>query len=164
MSEIKPTLVYGSEAWTIKKQGWKRTAASEMRFMRQTAGYTILDKKRNSAFWRITTRTNHHLPTAIQSTMEITHWTHGRHQMAKTNYILQTTRKEITGKTSKTLVWDRNGPLGPTRELLMGPRVHTAFSKTWSVVSNVSNVAFRKPSTCVLYVNSYNLLLRNTDR
>jgi hypothetical protein len=43
----KPTLVYGSESWTIKKQDEKRLEAAEMRFMRWTAGYTILDKKRN---------------------------------------------------------------------------------------------------------------------
>jgi hypothetical protein len=48
--------------------------------------------------------------------MEITHWTHGRHQMAKTIYILQTARKDITGKTSKMLVWDSNGPLRPPRD------------------------------------------------
>jgi hypothetical protein len=33
--------------------------------------------------------------------------------MAETNYILQAAREDITGKTAKTLVWDRNGPLGP---------------------------------------------------
>jgi hypothetical protein len=43
----KPTLVYGSESWTIKKQDEKRLEAAEMRFMRWTAGYTILDMKRN---------------------------------------------------------------------------------------------------------------------
>jgi hypothetical protein len=57
-------------------------------------------------FGKITSRTNYHLPTAIQSTLEIAQWTHGRHQMAKSNYFLQTTRKEITGKTSKMLVSD----------------------------------------------------------
>jgi hypothetical protein len=43
----RPTLVSGSEAWTVKKQDEKRLEAAEMRFMRRTAGYTILDKKRN---------------------------------------------------------------------------------------------------------------------
>jgi hypothetical protein len=66
-------------------------------------------------FGRITSRTNHHRSTAIQSKMKITHWTHDKTPDGQTNYILQTTRKEITGKTSKTLVWDRSGPLGPTR-------------------------------------------------
>lgn len=36
--------------------------------------------------------------------------------MDEINYILQTTRKDINGKTSKTIVWDRNGPLGLTRD------------------------------------------------
>jgi hypothetical protein len=46
ISTLKPTLVYGSEALTIKKQDGKRPVASEMRLMRQTAGCTILDRKR----------------------------------------------------------------------------------------------------------------------
>jgi hypothetical protein len=43
----KPPLVYGSEAWTAKKQDEKRLEAAEMRFVRRTAGHIILDKKRN---------------------------------------------------------------------------------------------------------------------
>jgi hypothetical protein len=44
----KPTLVYGSETWTVKKKPYeKRLEAAEMRFMRQTVRYTILDKKIN---------------------------------------------------------------------------------------------------------------------
>jgi hypothetical protein len=36
----------------------------------------------------------------------------------ETNYILQSTRNEITGKTSKTLVWDCNGQLRPKRDTM----------------------------------------------
>jgi hypothetical protein len=32
------------------------------------------------------------------------------HQVAKINNVVQTTSEEITGKTAKTLLWDRNGP------------------------------------------------------
>jgi hypothetical protein len=35
----KPTLYYGSEAWTVKKQDGKQLEAAEMRFMRRTAEY-----------------------------------------------------------------------------------------------------------------------------
>jgi hypothetical protein len=35
--------------------------------------------------------------------------------MTKTNYIVQTTWNEMTGTNTKTLVLDRNGPLGPKR-------------------------------------------------
>ena len=44
----RPMLTYGSEAWTIRKKDISRITASEMKFMRRTAGYTKLDKKRNS--------------------------------------------------------------------------------------------------------------------
>jgi hypothetical protein len=37
----RPVLSYGSEAWTIKKADEKRLQASEMKFMRRTAGYTL---------------------------------------------------------------------------------------------------------------------------
>jgi hypothetical protein len=71
----KPTLYYGSEAWTVKKQDGKQLEAAEMRFMRRTAEYRYNSgqEKKRTHFGRITSRTNHHLPTAIQSTMEITH-------------------------------------------------------------------------------------------
>jgi hypothetical protein len=108
----KPTLVYRSEAWTVK-QDEKWLEAAEMRFMCRTAEYVIWDKKKWTYFGRITSTTNHHLPTAIHSTMEITHWMHDRHQMAKTNNTVLTTREEIIGKTAKTLVWYCNIPPGP---------------------------------------------------
>jgi hypothetical protein len=41
-------LTYGSEAWTICKSDITRIIANEMKFLRRTAGYTELDKKRNT--------------------------------------------------------------------------------------------------------------------
>ena len=43
----RPVLCYGSEAWTIRNRDKSRITASEMRFMRHTAGYTKWDHKRN---------------------------------------------------------------------------------------------------------------------
>jgi hypothetical protein len=43
----RPVLSYGSEAWTIKKTGEKLLKASEMKFMRITAGYTLFDHERS---------------------------------------------------------------------------------------------------------------------
>jgi hypothetical protein len=40
-------LCYGSEEWTIRKSDESRITACEMKFMRQTAGYTKWDLKRN---------------------------------------------------------------------------------------------------------------------
>jgi hypothetical protein len=37
----RPVLVYGSEAWTIRKVDEKRLQAAEMKFMRKTAGLTL---------------------------------------------------------------------------------------------------------------------------
>jgi hypothetical protein len=39
--------MYRSEAWTIRKEDEKRLQAAEMKFMRKTAGLTLLDHKRN---------------------------------------------------------------------------------------------------------------------
>jgi hypothetical protein len=43
----RPVLMYGSEAWTIRKADEKRLQAAEMKFLRKTAGLTIWDHKRN---------------------------------------------------------------------------------------------------------------------
>lgn len=42
-----PSLLYGSEIWTLKKKDMNRIKATEMKFFRRTAGYTLLDRKRN---------------------------------------------------------------------------------------------------------------------
>lgn len=59
-----------------------------------------VERKEMKTFSKIESRINHHLPIAIQFTMEIIH----TNRMVKINYILQTTRKDIAVKTSKTLV------------------------------------------------------------
>jgi hypothetical protein len=41
-------LTYGSEAWTVCKSDITRITANEMKFLRRRAGYTKLDKKRNT--------------------------------------------------------------------------------------------------------------------
>jgi hypothetical protein len=43
----RPVLSYGSEAWTIKKKEETRLQASEMKFMRRTADYTLFDHKQS---------------------------------------------------------------------------------------------------------------------
>jgi hypothetical protein len=42
-----PTLIYGSEIWTLGKQDKTRLTTSEMKFLRKTAGYTLMDHKQN---------------------------------------------------------------------------------------------------------------------
>jgi hypothetical protein len=41
-----PVLIYGSEAWTIRKADKKRLQAAEMKFMRKTAGFTLLARNK----------------------------------------------------------------------------------------------------------------------
>jgi hypothetical protein len=43
----RSVLIYGSEAWTIRKADEKRLQAAEMKFTRKTAGLTLWDHKRN---------------------------------------------------------------------------------------------------------------------
>jgi hypothetical protein len=47
-NKILPTLLHGSENWTIKARDARRTAAAEMKNMRRTAGYTLTDHKTNT--------------------------------------------------------------------------------------------------------------------
>jgi hypothetical protein len=46
----RPVLIYGSEAWTIRKADEKRLQAAEIKFMRKTAGLTLWDHKRKKKF------------------------------------------------------------------------------------------------------------------
>jgi hypothetical protein len=42
-----PTPLYGSEIWTIKECDKNRFRTAEMKYLRRTAGYTLLNHKRN---------------------------------------------------------------------------------------------------------------------
>jgi hypothetical protein len=42
-----PTLLYGSDIWTIKQCDKNRLRTAEMKHLQRTAGYTLLDHKRN---------------------------------------------------------------------------------------------------------------------
>ena len=42
-----PTLMYGSEVWSLTTTQYKRLEAAEMKLLRPVAGYTLLDHKRN---------------------------------------------------------------------------------------------------------------------
>jgi hypothetical protein len=46
-SDYLLVLSYGSEVWTICKSDRTRITANEIKFLRRTAGYTKLDKKRS---------------------------------------------------------------------------------------------------------------------
>jgi len=43
-----PVLLYGNETWTIETRDGRRITATEMKYMRRTAGYTWLDYKTNT--------------------------------------------------------------------------------------------------------------------
>ena len=40
-----PVLMYGSENWSLNRSDKRKIEAAEMRFLRPTVGYTLLDKK-----------------------------------------------------------------------------------------------------------------------
>jgi hypothetical protein len=42
-----PVLAFGSEAWTIRKADDRRLTTDEMRFMRRTAGYSLVEHRMN---------------------------------------------------------------------------------------------------------------------
>ena len=41
-------MLYGSETWNVKARGARRITATEMKYMRKTAGYTWTDYKTNT--------------------------------------------------------------------------------------------------------------------
>jgi hypothetical protein len=43
-----PVLMHRSEIWSLNPSDKREIEAAEMRFLRPTAGYTLLDKKRSS--------------------------------------------------------------------------------------------------------------------
>jgi hypothetical protein len=43
-----PVLLYGSETWTIKAREARRITATEIKYMRRTAGYTWTDYETNT--------------------------------------------------------------------------------------------------------------------
>ena len=44
---IRPTMLYGSECWTLKRQHENKMDVADMRMLRWMSGYTIKDKIRN---------------------------------------------------------------------------------------------------------------------
>jgi hypothetical protein len=48
----RSVLIYGSEAWTIRKADEIRLQVAKIKFMRKTAGLTLLDHKRNEEILR----------------------------------------------------------------------------------------------------------------
>jgi hypothetical protein len=44
---VIPTLLYGSETWTLTASQLKRLEAAEMQLLRPLAGHTLLDHKQN---------------------------------------------------------------------------------------------------------------------
>jgi ABC-type ATPase involved in cell division len=47
-----PVLLYGSETWTVKAREVRRITATEMKYVRRTAGYIWTDYKINSQIAR----------------------------------------------------------------------------------------------------------------
>jgi hypothetical protein len=47
-----PTLIHGSEIWALRKQDKTRLTTSEMKFLRKTVGYTLMDHKQNEEIIR----------------------------------------------------------------------------------------------------------------
>jgi galactokinase/mevalonate kinase-like predicted kinase len=42
-----PTLLYGSEAWTMKRADFQKILTSDIKFLRAVGGYNLLDKKKS---------------------------------------------------------------------------------------------------------------------
>jgi hypothetical protein len=45
-----PPILYGCKIWTLKQRDVRRLKTEEMKFMRNTAGYRLLEHRRNKIF------------------------------------------------------------------------------------------------------------------
>ena len=45
---VRPSMMYGSECWALKKSGENAMAMAEMKMLRWSCGFTKLDKIRNT--------------------------------------------------------------------------------------------------------------------
>ena len=50
---VRPVLIYGSEAWTLRRREEERLERTEMRMLRWILGLTLRDRKRNDDIRRI---------------------------------------------------------------------------------------------------------------
>ena len=46
-TKVKPTLLYGSETWTLQNRHMKKLQATEMRCLRKVEGVTRMDRMRS---------------------------------------------------------------------------------------------------------------------
>jgi hypothetical protein len=94
----RPILTYGSEAWTICKIDRTRITANKMKFLRRTASYTKLDKKRDTEILRELKINSvlEHRP--IQEQLE-TCAKNGPESYSSTNDDLSSERQKIPWKT-----------------------------------------------------------------
>ena len=68
-----PVLLYGSETWTLKARDARRITATEMKYMRRTAGYIWIYYKTNAQnFKGIKNNTNFRQITGIQVKLDTT--------------------------------------------------------------------------------------------
>ena len=101
---IVPTLLYGSENWTLTASQRRRTEAAEMKLLRPLAGYTLQDHKTND-FIRRELQITGILYNIDEYRLK---WhLHLQRMPQKWNPVefisLQTTRKENNWKTEETL-------------------------------------------------------------
>jgi len=50
---VRPVMIYGSEAWTLRRREEERLKGTEMRMLRWILGLTLRDRKRNDDIRRI---------------------------------------------------------------------------------------------------------------
>ena len=116
----RPVLSYGCKAWTNRKQHkWCLTSA-ELKFLRKTAGYSLLGHKRNELKTRQNYNNTHtRIPTTIQKKLAAAYKSNAMFQTTKTNASLHPQRKIYKRETSKEMAGDRNRPLGILLERMM---------------------------------------------
>ena len=69
---VLPALLYSCENWTIRTRYARRITATEMKYMRKTAGYTWTDYKTNTHITKELKITHFGQITGIQGKMDTT--------------------------------------------------------------------------------------------
>jgi hypothetical protein len=111
---VRRILTYGSEVWTIRKQDEQRLTTAKMKFVRRTAGYSLLDHVRNKHIFldkvKVTPKTEY-----VNNYRQ--NWLHhikrmDRARIPKQMFQYSPHWTTTARKTEKKMVGDHNRPLG----------------------------------------------------
>ena len=100
---VKPTLLYGSETWTLQNRHKKKLQATEMRYLRKVEGVTRLDRMRSDDI-RERLRQEDVIDTVIRKKKQ---WMKKIEEMPEERLVKSVYIEELPGKRPRGRPWKR---------------------------------------------------------